>query len=54
MAIAYGNSAINVSSAYVNSVQILGGTINSQGNDANGNFSIAFQNLQQLDCFERR
>lgn len=43
MATVYGRPSINVSSGYVNSVQITGGTILNQGNDAGGGFSVSFQ-----------
>ena len=43
MATVYGRPSINVSSGYVNSVQIVGGTVLSQGNDSNGGFAVAFQ-----------
>ena len=43
MALFHGRPSVNVSSGYVNSVQIVGGTVLSQGNDSNGGFAVAFQ-----------
>ena len=43
MALYHGRASINVSSGYVNSVQTLGGTVISQGDDSNGGFTVSFQ-----------
>lgn len=43
MSVVSGRSSVMVSSAYVNSVNITGGTILSQGNGSNGGFAVSFQ-----------
>jgi hypothetical protein len=43
MSVISGRSSVAVSSAYVNSVNITGGTVLSQGNASNGGFAVSFQ-----------
>lgn len=43
MSVIAGRSSVMVSSSYVNSVNITGGTILAQANDSNGGFAVSFQ-----------